>query len=693
VRRPPAYIRIAILAVLAAGWIAPAATAGVRVVDDEVFFTLNAPGAGQVFLVGNFNNWNATMEKMRRTGDAFEISLFLVEGTYRYKFVVDGRWIVDPENLGDPAKGSPLTLVERPAGLMLLTSVPEEEKASPSLLPWLRYIGQFRWNSPEDKAFTDDHIVNLGFDINREKLRGQAVLKWSDARWERYADTGSVSLDWGYIGTDVGGLALDAFTDTDAAWTSQDPVALVGKLGVFDYNAGYRRNGVAADYRLADPIHVRGFYADDMGELTREQPVIPVSGLAAASSGADTTAYAIETNAADSDVLGLELYIDAGDYQGGIVTRRNYGLYPGTMADVSFADSSANVYDTRQDTDATFYWLRASKVFGVGVAIGYGRGHAEIHQLTQEEQPLYPPHDLAPTQLSRQAAARLGFETSDRFYVALDRAGGRATARADWDRVTFDFNGVVFDRSKATVDRVNFDFDWTETEWTAGLRLRYTHPDYGDTPQALLVDSPVLNMWLDWRDKFDVADIVGIGDEAYTDLVISGSWYPKWSSAGADSAAAYLPRTWPDVGDWSPPFARLELGTTTHRFFDALEYSRARLTLVYVFDRRVYTMADGRVAHYDVEAWGAKETFLSGYVEAGYLHRWFNVNLGWGFDPVVFDPVVSDYMDIGRTEALRQSLVGGVTRDEAAATGARLLSLEQLLQNVQTIKLELVVYF
>ena len=30
----------------------------------------------------------------------------------------------------------------------------------------------------------------------------------------------------------------------------------------------------------------------------------------------------------------------------------------------------------------------------VGVALGYGRGHSEIQQLTREEQPLYPPHDL-----------------------------------------------------------------------------------------------------------------------------------------------------------------------------------------------------------------------------------------------------------------------------------------------------------
>ena len=212
----------------------------------------------------------------------------------------------------------------------------------------------------------------------------------------------------------------------------------------------------------------------------------------------------------------------------------------------------------------------------------------------------------------------------------------------------------------------------------------------GDRP---ISTSPVLNGWLDWRDELNVPNIVGIGEKSYTDLEVTATWHPRRSSAGGDSTAAYAPRTWPDGAEWSPPFLRLEAGTTTRRFFDALQYSRLRLSAAYVFDGRIYAMADGRVAGYDVAAWGEKETFVAGYVEAGYLHSWFNVGLGWGFDPVVFDPVVSDYMDIGRTEVLRRSLDGGVTRDDARNVGRELLSLERLLQDAQTIKLEVVVYF
>ncbi len=682
-------VSAAITAALAAD-----AAAGVRVLDDEVYFTITAPGAEAVYLVGDFNNWNATMEKMERTGDAFEISLYLVEGSYRYKFVVDGRWIVDPENPGDPTRGSPLVLVEKPAGLMLLTVDPEEEKAVPSLSPWFRYISQLRWNPPGEDDFDDWHLANLGLSIQREHLRGMALLQATSDTWNASGEPRHyVAFDRGFVGTDVGGLDLDAFTDHSSVWTSQDPVSVVGNVGVFDYNAGYNRNGVSFDYRFSEPIHFKGFYADDMGELPGRQAAIWSGGILAASSGADTIAYEYDTSTADSDVIGLELSIASSGYQGGIVGRYNYGMYPGTMADVSIADSAAIVYNTRRNTGVSFAWLRISKLFGLGVSAGYGRGRADVHQLTREEQAVYPPRILAATQLSSPDDTQIEFETSDRFYAALDYARGAAKARVDWDRVTFDFDGGVYQPSEATVDRVHFDFDWRESEWSAGLRLDYIRQDYGNTPEELQVDSPLLNMWLDWRDEFDVADIVGLGAASWTDLVVTGEWAPGWGSADADTLASYRPRTWPGTEDWVPPLLRFEAGTTADGFFDSLGYTRARLTLTYLFAGRWYAMADGRAAAYDIEEWGAATTYLSGYVEAGFLYRWFNVNLGWGFDPVIFDPVVSDYMDIGRTRVLRHSLAGGVSRDRAADIGRSLLEFEKLLQNVQTIKLEVVVYF
>jgi len=52
-----------------------------------------------VFLAGEFNGWSPTRTPMERMGDGyFRASIELEEGRHLYKFVVDGRWISDPQN-------------------------------------------------------------------------------------------------------------------------------------------------------------------------------------------------------------------------------------------------------------------------------------------------------------------------------------------------------------------------------------------------------------------------------------------------------------------------------------------------------------------------------------------------------------------------------------------------------------------
>ncbi|MCP4248693.1 MAG: hypothetical protein GY778_16735, partial [bacterium] len=183
--------------------------------------------------------------------------------------------------------------------------------------------------------------------------------------------------------------------------------------------------------------------------------------------------------------------------------------------------------------------------------------------------------------------------------------------------------------SEATVDQVKLRGRWAPASWDVDSWIEYTNQDYGNTPPALLVDSPSRNMWLDWRDNFTIANIVGIDADAYTDFVAAGTWYPGRSQEDE----AITPPHWNPAG--MPPYLRLEAGTTTNGFFDRLEYNRARLTAAWLYRERYFAIFDGRVATYDKPSWGPKETFLSGYVEVGYLYRWLNVNLGWGFDPVV----------------------------------------------------------
>jgi hypothetical protein len=54
--------------------------------------------AHKVILSGSFNGFNQSELKMYRTTKGWAIPLYLKEGTYTYKFIIDGNWLADPTN-------------------------------------------------------------------------------------------------------------------------------------------------------------------------------------------------------------------------------------------------------------------------------------------------------------------------------------------------------------------------------------------------------------------------------------------------------------------------------------------------------------------------------------------------------------------------------------------------------------------
>jgi hypothetical protein len=65
----------------------------------EVRFTLEGfADAKKVSVAGSFNNWSAQADKLKRVGGKWVCETEVEPGTVTYKFVVDGRWILDPAN-------------------------------------------------------------------------------------------------------------------------------------------------------------------------------------------------------------------------------------------------------------------------------------------------------------------------------------------------------------------------------------------------------------------------------------------------------------------------------------------------------------------------------------------------------------------------------------------------------------------
>jgi len=67
----------------------------------QINFSLFMPEAKDVYVVGEFNNWkideNSRMQANKE--GVWSKQIELKAGTYRYRFVVDGKWIDDPNNL------------------------------------------------------------------------------------------------------------------------------------------------------------------------------------------------------------------------------------------------------------------------------------------------------------------------------------------------------------------------------------------------------------------------------------------------------------------------------------------------------------------------------------------------------------------------------------------------------------------
>jgi 1,4-alpha-glucan branching enzyme len=79
-----------------------------------VNFICVAPDATQVFLLGDFNGWNAAANPMKRQPDgAWLIQVPLHHGHHHYRFLVDGKPVLDPraQGIARDQKGERVSLI------------------------------------------------------------------------------------------------------------------------------------------------------------------------------------------------------------------------------------------------------------------------------------------------------------------------------------------------------------------------------------------------------------------------------------------------------------------------------------------------------------------------------------------------------------------------------------------------------
>ncbi|WP_208094624.1 hypothetical protein [Mucilaginibacter agri] len=66
--------------------------------SNHAFILKGYSSAHTVRLAGDFNNWNEQGYTLEHRGDQWVINMRLKPGKYLYKFLIDGKWILDPGN-------------------------------------------------------------------------------------------------------------------------------------------------------------------------------------------------------------------------------------------------------------------------------------------------------------------------------------------------------------------------------------------------------------------------------------------------------------------------------------------------------------------------------------------------------------------------------------------------------------------
>lgn len=233
--------------------------ASVSVEEEEVVFRIGGFTAGKVFLVGDFNGWNPTIDLMVETEGGFEIRLFLLPGTYRYGFIADGVSKPDPDNPCVDSNGNSCFILRERSGaievILAESTLTLAGSAKTSLAPAVRIAAVLSdgagalhsaWGI---KGTVDERIdADLAVGVTGEFPEGES-------------GTGEAFVLRGIASYRFERGAIRAFSRPDAAIDLGDSIGLIGPVGPYRYPASLFCRGVALDGTLPLNLEGRFIYA------------------------------------------------------------------------------------------------------------------------------------------------------------------------------------------------------------------------------------------------------------------------------------------------------------------------------------------------------------------------------------------------------------------------------------------------
>ena len=671
-RSAPAWPRALALAVLWACAALPAAAAP-RAVPGGIEFTYTDPGAGAVTWAGEFNGWNATATPMTKgDGGVWSVVVALPPGEHQYKFVVDGQWFADPEN---PVTGGDFgnsVVVVGPDGRLTEMKATSNTPYSPKIFMGGRVIGLYLSSeSAENNRFElrrPNMDIDLDFDIRMSDVLAARFLMNINSETENVEFFRSrLNFDRGHLLFTQPHLEIYGW-DNESAGTWDDPLHLVGAVGIYDYGFGYDRQGFRVRPRWAG-FETELLYADHFEPGGTAYPAVPAAGtvtlpvepagsgfrlVPGGTAGVKTTAQ----SDANEDVFAARIRREVvPGLRVGLLGRADRGY---NLTSLLFVEATGDSSTTALGGNFEQSWFAAGgeaawkAPYGIDVSIEYLRGTERLVAVNATRQ------DVAVTAIDSTGATlafgattpaggeHLTTDDSNRFHLGGTWTAGHgditlrgAVRYQDHGYKAFELDGI---ENSMIVWSAGWDRNWRyylNREVKTTIDVEYHDFDYdARTPWRSQLWFPTGNFWLEGGEhevSFDRMTLLG-GTDAL-------SWKPRLHV--------------PVLRQRNVTFEYA--GTFNGVALDKLpRYAESIFRIGVDVTHQIRFSTDSRWVKYDHPGLGLFGGYVSHFADFTYTFApGIQVSLSAGVDPWVLDPVTNEYGEIGRDQFLFESGANG----------------------------------
>jgi hypothetical protein len=722
----------------------PPAGAAVEKTEGGIRFTYSDPAAGAVTWAGEWNGWNATANPMVKGADGvWSITLPLPPGEHAYKYVVDNNWVADPDNPetkgefgnsvitigadGSPASGA-APVAEAGAG--------SARDAQPA-----RGAGEIRANTAYS-AKLEFHGRGIGlyesylsrandrFELRRPRLDFdlETAIRMSEVltgRWLMKINAEEEALDFfrTRLTFDRGNLTFrkqdfELFAyDNEAAGTWDDPLHLVGDVGIYGHDYGYDRQGFrlrprfggfAGEIHYADNFRTGGtnYPAFEPADIEAAARTLPVADDGAGGfrfpAGAFASGATINLSDANEDMLAVRVSRDLGRATIGLLGRTDRGFDLGSGGFV-LADGSDRIHAIGGTFEQIWYGYGAEARFRPGPAglelFGEALAGRRVADFLSGAQTIVFQATFDDTGAVRDVD-QVSSEDASNGSVVLDRSR-RLALGARW-RGDLLGGGSAWTATVAYQDhddRARFDGleaadRGRRSTWSA--RGRWDQAWGGVLPRAVATIVDVEWQGFDYRsdDPWDAQFwfstrnfwLEHLGDKVSPDRIVMLGGRDVWTFR-PELRVPLLP-----ARNCAFEYAgRIH----SHALTTRPKFIESFFRLGYDLTPSLRAQADTRWVKYDDPTLGLHSGYVDHFAELAYTFaRGVQVALSYGVDPWVLDRATNAYAYRGRDDALAAGGVGSAgARTAFLDQGPLIAAAERAMRDQRRIAVEAIVRF